>query len=272
MPLRNAAPLLALILLVMSAKPLGAAQEVELSSMPRWGEGQRLTGELSFPAGPGPFPAVVMMHGCSGLVEVVRNGLRSHAQFFNDQGFAVLILDSFGPRDLEGGKVCESLELLGQAAYYRIQDAFGALHHLRGLEKIDGENIFLMGQSNGGSAAIVASQPKGQYAANSDLTFRAVAAFYPWCGAFTNTHLNSPLIVLAGDADDWTPPKACLDQKERLVGTDYEVVIYPGAHHSFDLGGVKVQTYKGHTVGANPEALADSRERVIAFFRRYIPE
>jgi poly(3-hydroxybutyrate) depolymerase len=31
---------------------------------------QRLTGQLSLPQGPGPFPAMILMHGCAGVGRV----------------------------------------------------------------------------------------------------------------------------------------------------------------------------------------------------------
>ena len=44
--------------------------------------------------GDGPFPAVVLLHGCSGVAP----RSRMWAEKLNSWGYATLIVDSFGPR------------------------------------------------------------------------------------------------------------------------------------------------------------------------------
>ena len=68
-----------------------------------------LSGALSFPAGPGPFPVVVLLHPCGGLDATALTTLRAHSRELLSNGFATLILDSFGPRNLMGGKACGGL-------------------------------------------------------------------------------------------------------------------------------------------------------------------
>ena len=68
--------------------------------------------QLHLPEGVGQFPAIVAMHGCSGLTAVVKEGLTDWANFFKKQGYATLIVDSFSKRSLSGGRVCSSIDLL----------------------------------------------------------------------------------------------------------------------------------------------------------------
>lgn len=227
-------------------------------------ESIQLRADIEKPEGQGPFPAVVLMHGCGGWQPAVRYAMQTYADFLVKHGFVVLDLDSFGPRYLGGGKVCESVRQQRNALDYRTHDAYDALKYLRTLDYVDGDNIFLMGQSNGGSVAI--NVAKGD-AANDlkESSFKAVAAYYPWCGSFGGREvaLEIPLMIFAGGQDDWTPAHQCEGVKS--TGAVLEKTIYPQAAHSFDLE-IQPQRYLGNKVGHDKEAAADSRARMLAFF------
>lgn len=230
----------------------------------------QLRGKLYRPKGAGPFPAVVLMHGCGGWQPAVTYSLQNHAEYLTRHGYVVLSLDSFGPRRNSGGKVCESYKALGDARNYRSYDAFDALKYLQSQSFVSPDNIFLMGQSNGGSVAInvaKASAPK-KYGKTSQ-GFRGVVAYYPWCGTFggNNVDLGAPLMVFGGAKDDWVPPTGC--KKVRANGSDLEVKIYPNAAHSFDLE-IMQQRYGGHLVGFDQHATQDSRTQMLAFFDQHL--
>ncbi len=218
-----------------------------------------LKAELFKPEGRGRFPAVVLMHGCGGWQPAVLDALHTHAQRFLDRGYVVLNVDSFGPRGNSGGSVCQSDASLVKALEYRTRDAFGALRYLVSLKFVDPDNIFLMGQSNGGSVAINAAKAGGHPG------FRAVAAYYPWCGSLgsSTVKLNAPLIIFSGGRDDWTPAREC--RNKTSTGKHLEVVEYPNATHSFDLD-ITPQRYLGKLVGFDGAAAADSRAKMLAFF------
>lgn len=204
-------------------------------------------------------PLVVLLHGCGGLDRVVRNSLRSHASALKSAGFSALILDSFTPRGIGGGWVCDSNSRLSNARKYRKKDVRDAVEFLASKSLIDPDNIFVVGQSNGGSvSAQLARRPfKG---------LRAAVAYYPWCGA-VSARPSIPLLVLAGVQDNWTPPERC-SRIDRPGGT-LSVITYPNAVHSFDLN-IAVQSYKGYRVGGNPQARSDSRKRMVSFFKSRI--
>ena len=196
--------LLALLFTFCLAQPASAAEWHDIASPSKYGEPEIIRGELHLPTGDGPFPAVVLMHGCGGLSAAVKQGLDAHAAALNDAGFAAMILDSFGPRDLAGGKVCENVDQLVRQRHARRADAAGAHAFLQTLPEVDGGNIFLMGQSNGAGTAVLAAQPSFAKATGLDVPFRAVAAFYPWCGSFDSIQLTTPLLVSP------TPSRPCL--------------------------------------------------------------
>lgn len=55
-----------------------------------------LGGELYRPAGPGLFPAVIVLHGCSGI----RPNQVAWAEWLRSESYAALVLDSFGGRGI----------------------------------------------------------------------------------------------------------------------------------------------------------------------------
>lgn len=226
-----------------------------------------LTGKLFRPEVTSPAPAVILMHGCSGMLPDVTRSLNSYARFLTRQGFVVLNLDSFGPRRLNGGRVCSSYRLLADARRYRAIDAFDALRYLRTQAFVKPESIFLLGQSNGGSAAMIAAT-NNLKARNlgAEPGFRGVVALYPWCGAISSTsaELAAPLLVLAGAQDNWVSSKECEKLEQRLPALS--VVVFEGAKHSFDVP-VQPHVYQGKSVGYNADAAKQAKAEISRFFR-----
>jgi dienelactone hydrolase len=224
-------------------------------------------GELSFPKGKGPFPVVILLHPCGGLDEVVLTTLQAHARELLNSGFATLILDSYGPRNLTGGKMCSNKVYRSDIRYgLRRDDAFNAMAALQRHANISKENIFLLGLSDGGSAAVLSA--KGGPIA----PFRAIASYYPDCGkllAGVGYVYKSPTIVFVGEKDDWTPSAECIKSKNAgiVTGAEFEVISYPNAQHGFDQPR-PMRKVLGYTMAYDREATLDSRKRYLEFFTR----
>jgi len=111
-----------------------------------------------------------------------------------------------------------------------------------------------MGQSQGGIVALsIARYGADEYVFPGKPKFQGIVAYYPGCGHVSDVRpveLVSPLLVLAGEKDDWTPPLGCVLARENVSGADYEVIVYDQAHHAFDLN-IPVGTYANHTGGGN---------------------
>ena len=236
-----------------------------------------IPGHLRQPEGDGPFPAVILMHGCSGLGRFTRAGLEAHADGLIAAGFATLILDSFAGRPGTGGEPGCSGEPLRAASVYRQWDAYHALRHLQQQPFVDAANVFLMGQSQGGGVALKAAADPAHAPIKRDWQqlygappprFRAAVAYYPWCG-YVPKRIVMPLLVLSGALDDWTPPSGCVFEQGFVEGAPYRVIVYEGAHHSFDLP-MSLRSYAGHTVGGHAAATVDSRQRMIAWFLTHL--
>jgi len=249
-----------------------------------------LKGELRFPPGSGPFPAVVLAHGCNGN----RNIERAWGRVLREWGYATFAIDSFGGRGIK--EVCTRLRIL--TPLQRLPDAYGALHALAAHPSIDPRRIALMGFSHGGALTMIASTAwaKEIYVPSGAPSFRAFFPFYPSCNAGfpERKHASAPVRIHAGAADDWTPARPCADLAASLKasGQDVEITIYPAAHHAFDqappreiflpnvnngsacfpqspsilgpvaLAGIAGCLKKGATIAGNPEAAAAARRNL----------
>jgi dienelactone hydrolase len=244
-----------------------------------------LPGLLFRPAGAGPFPAIVLMHGCGGLH--LRDGRLAPrhddwARRFRDRGWVALHVDSFEPRGLR--EICTARERTVRPSRERARDAYGALRWLQGQAFVRADRVALLGWSNGGSTTLWAVGA-GSRARPRDLRhdFRAAVAFYPGCRAVAADRAwttRIPLQILVGEQDDWTPAAPCvaLGERARAGGAPVEVVTYPGAYHDFDAPSTPVRvrtnvatTASGRaTVGTDPAARADAITRVPAFLARHL--
>ena len=194
-----------------------------------------ISGDLDFPSGAGPFPAVILAHGCGGI-GVVQT---AWAQVLRQWGYATFVVDSFRGRGL--AEVCTSAATL--TGIQRIPDAYGALRVLATHPRIDARRIALMGFSHGGSLTLGASTvwARDMYATAGQPSFRAFVAFYPSCNVIypERERVSAPLRIHSGDVDDWTPAAPCIELAQLLkaAGQDATITVYAGSHHGFDAIG-----------------------------------
>ncbi len=230
------------------------AKGIELKAEP----GAPLTGLLSKPMGDGPFPAVVLMHGCAGIRT---NRDAAWASDLTHWGYVTLQVDSLGPRKL-------SANCLGTSGVDRTSDAFGAIRYVRSLFYVDPDRIAIMGWSQGGAVTLNAVAKTGTAALMKE-RFRVAVALYPNCANFRGD-FYAPVLVLIGDKDDWTPAKRCVRMKSQSPpgAQPIELKVYPGVYHSFD-GQSPGEMYLGHWLQYDAKADEDARERVKEFLAKY---
>jgi dienelactone hydrolase len=216
------------------------------------------------------------------------------------KGYVTIWPDSFTTRGYPNG-VCTVTSGPRIPFQQRAADAYTALNHLHSLPYVDGKRVAVMGGSHGGSSTLAAvvdiatnTKQKGRFA--------AAVALYPGCGqpvgdwsvrrAKAAKHRitgyagvfkpSAPLLILIGEADDWTPAEPCrqLAAASQRAGYPVDIVVYPGAHHSFDSR-VPVRfipqrrnrnsaSGRGATTGGHPEAWADAITRVERFFEQHL--
>ncbi len=214
-------------------------------------------GEYARPAGPGPFAAIVIMHGCGGAP-----GHHEWVGRLNEWGYATYYIDSFTPRNLK--HVCAEQQFKGAE---RVDDAYAALAHLRARSDVRADRIGLIGFSHG--AAATASTVTADNAAKAGMApFAAAVAYYGGCRN-EKVRLATDLLILFGEADDWGNVKACprmLARQDNATRARLTIVTYPGAYHDFDIGPRPPRTSLGHHLEYNEAAAKDSFARTRAFF------
>ena len=269
----------ALLCLALGAPALAAdGERVRLQ-----GEDVMLSGMLFRPEGPGPFPAVVALHGCGGLWDRVGNLSVRHADWaakLVEAGFLVLLPDSYGSRGL--GSQCGNKDLTVRASRERVGDALAARLWLQARPDVKRNAISLMGWASGG-ATVLASIRSDRRPADTAPDFARAIAFYPGCRVQSESpgfEARLPALLLVGEADDWTPVAPC----DRLVkaakgrGEPMEMVVYPGALHDFDHPSRALVKREGlaftpdgsgaASVGTDPAAREDALRRVPEFLAR----
>ena len=234
-----------------------------------------IEGKVYRPAGDGPFPAVVLMHGCSGPTATVA----SWGDFFKANGYVALEVFGFRPRGID--EVCTKVaSQSGISLRDRANDAHGGFAWLRQQPWVDARRVVVMGFSHGGSTTLTAASLGFPRPHPGQPDFAAAIPFYPGCYDF-DLDASMPMRIIGGEADDWTPVAPCVRKGERAraSGYDVEVSVMPNAHHGFDSpyvrgtwmanvrNGSKAGGCCGATVAGNTAARARSEREVLEFLK-----
>jgi dienelactone hydrolase len=240
-----------------------------------------IKGFLYRPDGPGPFPAVVAMHNCGGLVNAsgtIATRYRDWALQLVKAGFVVLFPDSYGSRGL--GNQCAVRNQPVRTDRERVADATAARRWLQTQPEVKADRISLLGWSNGATGVLWAVRPRPGHEERSD--FRSAVVFYPGCRRLENTAWSArvPTLILVGALDDWTSVQEC----ERMVAgargrsARASIIVYPGAFHDFDHPSRPPQIRAGSAFsadgsgrfhsGTNATARADALKRVPQWLAR----
>lgn len=224
----------------------------------------RLKGLLYRPEGSGPFPAAVLLHGCSGIT----SHLYWWAQTLQDWGYVALIVDSFGPRSIL--EVCSKpLYYKAHPHYKRMPDVYAAKAYLKSLPFVHADRIAVIGWSHGASTALFSVDDRSLDGRVESSPFGAAIAFYPRC-EHRIYESNAPLLVLIGEEDDWTPASFCKSmQVDGPKASDYRLVVYPGARHGFDSP-TFLHNFGSHLVGRHQESAEKSISEVKQFLSRHL--
>src|SRR5262245_50416364 len=233
----------------------------------RSGQPASLPGELTTPPGAGPFPAVILLHGCRVIEPAGWAWLQGYASWYADHGYAALILDSFAPRGVT--TVCLGGE---PNPLTRALDAYRALEYLASLGSIDTRRVVLQGHSHGGATVLTALDELTAEMAGTPLRFAAGIAYYPPC-AYSSAELYAPVLILIGEKDDWTPAAACQQlyarQQAQAPGR-VRLTVYRGATHVFDVNAPPRRNEYGKYLAYDPDATRGAAVRVESFLREVV--
>lgn len=222
-----------------------------------------IEGHIYQPEGDGPFPAVVILHGCAGITKRAR----MWAERLKGWGYVAIVVDSHRLRGV--GSNCKEKKISGIELGL---DAYSAKVYLAQQPFVDGNRIGLIGFSMGGNAVLSAVNPQIREVflpESAGEPFKAAVAFYPYCGHSLPT--ETPLMIFIGEKDDWTPAGLCKSAAATVKPGGPEVVlnIYPGAYHCFDVPGWDMVDY-GHRLKYDHDAAQKAKEATQAFFTKYL--
>ncbi|HEX2540046.1 MAG TPA: dienelactone hydrolase family protein [Caldimonas sp.] len=260
----------------------GAAQErVSFPSLDGAGHAPVvLTGFFFAAAGAGATraPTVALFHGCGGAYDrqgALGQRLRDYAALFNGRGMHALVVDSLTPRHEK--ELCTQRTGSRRVTVgHRRQDALGAVAYLAERQDVDAARIGLVGWSHGGSTVLAATNRRHRDVDSARVQPSFAIAFYPGCETELKRGYEpvAPLLLLAGELDDWTPAAPCAALARASAEPKPEIEIYAGAWHGFDSAAPVrlrrdvpngVRPGQGVHVGGNPAARLASRERLLRF-------
>jgi len=222
------------------------------------GASHKMRAYLATPDGPGPFPAVLVLHISGGM----QSADREFADRLAGAGYVAL-----APAFLEAYAISPQQRRLAFTADAQplFDDFVAALETLRHTPKVDGAHLAALGFSNGGYFALWLAA-KGKV--------RAGIAYYGnLTGAGTDkpmqrfqeafSRASSPVLVLHGDADTTAPVGTAYRLIEilRTAKAPYEAKIFPGAGHRFE---------RDRTSAADRAAAEEAWPLTLAFLRRYL--
>ncbi|MGN6117042.1 MAG: alpha/beta hydrolase family protein, partial [Nitrobacter sp.] len=187
-----------------------------------------LIGKIYSPETSEPIPFMIVMHGCTGLDYTTEVWVNQIAKVLNAQGIGVMAVNSFRTRSVQ--KTC------GMPDFHwgrrRADDAYSALDYLIEHKLAKPDEVYLMGQSNGGLATLIAMSKQ-----EDDHPHRFAAGF-PVVPSCINTPVRygdyvRPMIIFGGDKDDANPVKYCVEMLKKKRADPIQLIIYKDANHGF---------------------------------------
>ena len=164
-------------------------------------------------------------------------GWKSHhyeyLEMYQSSGFATFELNSFKSRNIESTVGTQNQVTIAAM----VLDAYKAFEKLAEHPNINKNKVSITGWSLGGGVALFSGWLPLKNAINKDLNFASHLAFYPPC-FIEPENLNftqSPIHILIGEIDDWTPAPPCINLVNKLSSkANINITVYEDSHHGFD--------------------------------------
>ncbi|MGA2392693.1 MAG: dienelactone hydrolase family protein [Candidatus Lustribacter sp.] len=233
----------------------------EKVTIPPQGALPAISGDMQRPAGPGPFPAVLVLHGCEGPSAVAAAAEQQLVQ----QGYVALAIDTLAPQGMKNACANATASVIANSARY----AYVALGWLATQPFVSGDRLGVVGFSMGAIEILGLIDPLEPHAPPPGL--RAAVAYYPACGN-RSPNVSVPLQILDGAADDWNIPEPCqrLAADATAAGKTVLITTYPGVTHDFNQPADATRTYLGHTLRYDAAATKDAAAKTAAFLATYL--
>ncbi|MDT8419489.1 MAG: dienelactone hydrolase family protein [Desulfuromonadales bacterium] len=243
----------------------GCAESLKVKSYsPRPEIGDVISGTIVKPDGEGPFPGIIILHGCAGITDNDYQWSRR----LKSWGYASLILNSLGSRGVADNCGYPKKILVLERAL----DAHAAKVQFGNLPFVDRNRIGVLGYSEGGMTVLESVQFNlVEYSLPEEARdpFKAAVALYPWCNKKVGANTN--LMILIGEKDDWTPANLCQENLPTVHFPEDEIAlkIYPGAYHKFDEN-KRDRVSRGHFLSYSASAMNDAVPRVRTFLEKHV--
>jgi carboxymethylenebutenolidase len=223
------------------------------------GVNKNMFAQLMTPDGPGPYPALLLLHTSGGI----QSGDYDYAKRLVAEGYVVLV-----PSFLDAYGITAKTRQLTFTTYAEpiYADFVAILEVLRSNNKVNGKKLGAIGFSNGGYFAL--------WLAATGQVQVGVSYYGALSGAGSDSSLNrfqqvfsatsSPVLVLHGANDSTVPVRKAIELTNILTEkqASYQFHQYDGAGHRFDRDG-----------GASNEAAADDAwQRTIASLSKVLKE
>ncbi len=197
-------------------------------------EQQLVFGDLKFPeeidGKDKKYPLIIGVAGSLGWKEHHFDQLK----IYRNLGIATFELQSFSSRGIES-TVGTQTEV---TTAMLILDSYRALDEISKNPNIDINKTAITGWSLGGATTLFSGWMPLINAINPSNRFSAHLSYYPPCTVSFDdkSFTESPIHILIGEIDDWTPAFACeeLVSSLRKEGVNIDITVYPDSHHSFD--------------------------------------
>lgn len=246
---------LARLFLILVALALAPVAEAAEGKLVRYSSGEEtVEGYLVTPSGPGPFPALVVIHEWWGL----NDQIKEEARKFAAQGYAALAVDLYRGRSASSrGEAHELSRGLPEDRARR--DLLAAFAYLAARPDVRGDRIGSIGWCMGGGYSLVLALAEPRLAASVIYYGRLVT------DKSALGQIRAPMLGLFGEQDRGIPASSVRGFENALqeLGKTVEVHLYPGAGHAF----------------ANPTrssyraaAARGAREKTLAFLAQHLKE
>jgi dienelactone hydrolase len=207
-----------------------------------------LEAELLLPHVEQPVPFVILLHGCSGATDrVVRSWSRRVAKALNDQGYGVLILDSFTTRNVQS--TC------GAPNYHwgvrRVEDAYSAMDYLVEKNLAKPSDVFVVGRSNGALTTIMIAED--YEVRNHPHRFAGGFAISPTCLGLEKSVFAAPFVIFVGDQDDAVVDVKACEALGKRTESPVRVIEFKGATHGYEDEGAN-SVFHGWRMKYDPRA------------------
>ena len=232
---------------------------------------------VSYPPGEGPFPAVLLFHGCGGVRQVTEN----YAALAVKSGVAAVIVDSLRARHISYeealAQVCTGHRLWGRE---RAADVYAALDLIRRDRKIDPQRLALAGWSHGGWTVLDALTLAQMKLPPDGLSDAPEEPFAGVKGAFlVYPYVSGPSLAVRKDWLNDIPIEGVLVERDSMASEADASVVFSrarqrGAPVSWSvLGGVthafdEPDHHPESTLRYDAQATRETEGRFVDFLKR----